>query len=207
MNTIENLKWRYATKQYNKEKKASEEQIENLKEVIQLSPSSYGMQLFKVMIIENRDFREKLRPFCWDQPQITDASHIFVFCNYASLSNEQINDYFQFKAKELGMEADGLKGYADFVAGKMSPKSDKEISHWTAKQTYIALGNALTACAEMKLDATPMEGFDADDVDELLGLKEKGLTTAVLMAVGYRSDADETQNAPKIRRPKEELFL
>lgn len=207
MKTIENLKWRYATKKFDAEKKVSEENLEKIKEAIQLSPSSYGMQLYKVVIVNDDALREELKPHCWHQPQITDASHLFIFCNYSALNPEQVNDYFSFKAKALGMDADALQGYGDFVNKKVSEKTKEEISNWNAKQTYIALGNALTACAELHIDACPMEGFEAVEVNKVLGLEEHQLEAAVIMAVGYRSKDDETQHTPKIRRPKEELFL
>ncbi len=207
MKTIESLKWRYATKKFDAQKKVSAENIEKIKEVIQLSPSSYGMQLFKVLQIDAAALREKLQQHCWNQTQITEASHLFVFCNYSSLSAEQTNDFFAFKAKELGMEKDSLQGYADFVNGKMAAKTKDEISNWTAKQTYIALGNALTACGELQIDACPMEGFEVDEVNKILDLGTHGLEAAVIMAVGYRSEEDQTQHTPKVRRPLDELFI
>ena len=206
MSLIENLKWRYATKKYDTTKKVSEEDMSQIKEAIRLSASSYGLQLFKVIDVENKEIREKLQPASWGQPQITDASHILVFCGYADVKDEHIDEYMNLKADTQGLDVENLKGYGDFVKGKMNeaPVEFKQV--WTAKQTYIALGVAMDACAELKIDSTPMEGFDASAYNEILGLSEKGLKADVVLAVGYRSDEDATQHGAKVRKPKERLF-
>ena len=206
MELIENLKWRYATKQYDPSKKVREADIEKIKEAIQLSASSYGLQLFKVLNIENESIREKLKPISWGQSPITDASHLFVFCNYADVQDEHIDDYLNLKAEVQGIEISNLNGYGDFMKSKLKEKSSEEISSWTAKQTYIALANVLNACAELKIDSTPIEGFELDKYNETLGLKERGLEASVVIAMGYRSSEDPTQNAKKVRKPLDVLF-
>jgi nitroreductase len=206
MKLLEGLKWRYATKKFDNTKKISDSNLEKIKEAIQLSASSYGLQLYKVLIVEDKAVREKLKPAAWGQGQITDASHLFIFCNYSDVNREGIDEFVHLKAKTQGIDAEALKPYGDFIESKWTDKSSEEKSNWTAKQSYIALGNLLAACGELEIDSCPMEGFEAEQIDEILGLKEKGLTTAVLAAVGYRAKDDETAMQEKVRKPKEILF-
>ena len=206
MELIENLKWRYATKQYDISKKVKDTDLEKIKEAIQLSASSYGLQLFKVLNIENKSIRKKLKPASWGQSPITDASHLLVFCNYTDAQEKHIDDFLNLKAEVQGVEIADLKGYGDFMKSKMKEKSSDEISNWTSKQTYLALANALNACAELKIDSTPIEGFEQDKYNEILGLNEKDLSASVVVAIGYRNIDDNTQNAKKVRKPLEVLF-
>jgi nitroreductase len=206
MNLIENLKWRYATKKYNSSKTVSPEDLNQIKEAIQLTATSYGLQLFKVLDVEDKALREKLQPASWGQPQITEASHLFVFCGYADVKDEHIDEFMEVKAGIQNLDINTLSGYGGFVKGKMSefPLEFKQV--WTAKQTYIALGNAMSACAELKIDSTPMEGFDPAAYDEILGLSAKGLKADVVLTIGYRSDEDKSQHALKVRKPMTSLF-
>ena len=206
MQLIEDLKWRYATKKYDATKKVSEENISKLKEAIHLSASSWGLQLYKFLDIKNPTIRESLKPHSWGQKQITDASHLFVFCSHTTVSDQDTDDYIALKAKVQGMKVEDLKGYGDFMKMKINEKSPGEVKDWTEKQTYLALGNALMACASMQIDATPMEGFDPIKYNEILGLTEKGLTATVVLAIGYRHIEDATQNQDKVRKPMTSLF-
>ncbi|AXT62662.1 NAD(P)H-dependent oxidoreductase [Aquimarina sp. AD10] len=206
MKLIENLKWRYATKKYDSSKKVNDEDLQKIKEAIQLSASSYGLQLFKVLIINDKTVREKLKPVSWGQSQITDASHLMVFCNYNKVTDDDVETYINLKAEVQDLPISSLEGAADFMKAKMKEKSAEEKISWTARQTYIALSNALNACAELKLDSTPIEGFDPEAYSELLKLKEKGLSASVVMAIGYRSEDDATQHAKKVRKPLKALF-
>lgn len=206
MELIENLKWRYATKKFDSSKKIGNDDLEKIKEAIQLSASSYGLQLYKVLIIEDDDLRKKLQPASWGQSQIVDASQLVVFCNYATVEEEHIDEYVALKSSTQGIDAEQLKGYGDFIKTKMKEKTDTEIKSWTERQTYIALGNLLTACAELKIDACPMEGFEPSQYNEILGLTEKGLSAAVIATIGYRSDEDQTQHGKKVRKSVDDLF-
>ena len=206
MNLIENLKWHYATKANDANKKVNENDMNFIKEAIQLAATSYGLQLFKVLDVEDPAIREKLKPASWGQTQITDASHLLVFCNYADVKDENIDAYVQLKADTEGMDTAAFQAYGDFMKSTIhkSPVAHKQI--WTAKQTYIALGNALAACAELKIDSTPMEGFDAAAYNEILGLDAKGLQASVVLTVGYRSTEDATQHSKKVRKSLDKLF-
>ena len=206
MRFLEDAKWRYATKKFDTNKKISESDLDKIKEAVQLSASSYGLQLYKVLIIEDRALREKLKPASWGQTQITDASHLIVFCNYTKLTEAHVEEYVKLKSEKLGVNIDKFKGYSVFVWNKLSERSQEDLNNWTAKQTYIALNNLMMACAELKIDSCPMEGFEADKYDEILGLKEKGLSAAVVATIGYRSEEDETKDWAKVRRPIEDLF-
>ncbi len=206
MNLIENLKWRYATKRFDSNKKLNSANLELLKESIRLSASSYGLQLYKVLIIEDEKMKALLKDASWGQAQITEASHIFVFCNYSKVTSQQIDEYLQLKASIQNLKTDDLKAYGDFMKNTLLGMTEEQMNNWTAKQCYIALGNLLAACADLKIDACPMEGFEPEKYDNILGLKAKGLNAAVIAAVGYRSQEDQTQFAAKVRKPLEELF-
>lgn len=206
MQLLEDLKWRYATKKFDATKKVSDENINILREAIQLSATSWGLQLFKVLDIKNPAIRESLKPHSWGQSQITDASHLFVFCSHTTVSDQDTDDYITMKAAVQGLNVEDLKGYGDFMKMKINEKSKDQIIPWTEKQTYIALGNALAACAAMKIDTTPMEGFEAEKYNEILGLTEKGLTASVVLAVGYRHEEDAAAEQPKIRKSIDTLF-
>lgn len=206
MELINHLKWRYATKKFDPNRKVGPEDLAKIQEAVQLSASSYGLQLYKVLVIEDAALRAKLRPMAWGQSQITDASHLFVFCNYAVVKDEDIYEFVRLRATTQGVDEASLKGYGDFIVGKLGEQTAEQKSHWTARQTYIALGNLLAACAALGIDACPMEGFEPGQVNELLGLGDRGLNAAVLATIGYRSEEDQTQHAPKVRKPLETLF-
>ncbi len=206
MELIDSLNWRYATKKFDPSKKIKPEDLETIKEAIRLTASSYGLQLYKVLVVEDPELREQLKLASWGQPQITDASQLFVFCNYAEVKDQHIDDYIDLKAEVQGLDKEELKDYGNMMKGSMTGLSDAQKSQWTAKQTYIALGNLLTACSLLRIDACPMEGFEAAKYDQILGLTEKGLNTAVIATVGYRSEEDHTQFLKKVRKPSEVLF-
>lgn len=206
MNYIENLKWRYATKKFDSSKKISPKKLTKLMEAIQLSVSSYGLQLYKVIIVEDTSLREKLKSVSWGQGQITEASHLVVFCNYTNVKDKHVDDFLDLTSKTQNVDVKNLSGYGDFVKGKIKEKTKSESINWTSRQTYLALGNLLNACAELKIDSCPMEGFDPEKYNEILNLSKQGLNAAVIATIGYRSDEDHTQNRRKVRKPLNELF-
>ena len=206
MDIIEGLNWRYATKRFDASKKVKPEDLEVIKEAIRLSASSYGLQLYTVLVIEDQKIRERLKAASWGQSQITDASHLFVFCNYTDVTDENIDNYIDLKAETQGLDKEGLEDYGNMMKGSMAGLSEAQKSIWTAKQTYIALGNLLATCSMLKIDACPMEGFEPAKYNEILGLTEKGLNAAVIATIGYRSEEDKTQHLKKVRKPSEVLF-
>jgi len=206
MNLIKNLEWRYATKKFDPSQKVNNSDLEKLQRAVQLSASSYGLQLYKILVIEDPELRERLKAASWNQSQITDASHLFVFCNYTDRSEEHIDDYMQLVSDTQGTPVEDLKGYADFIKQSLSGMTDLEWHNWAEKQTYLALANLLNAAAELGIDTCPMEGFEPDKYNEILGLGALGLNATLIAPIGYRSPEDHTQFRKKVRKPKELLF-
>ena len=204
---LENQNWRYATKKFDATKKVSAEDLKFLKEAIRLAASSYGLQPYKVIFIETTELRAKLRPAAWGQSQIVDASHLIVFANMTNFGDTEIDDVLQNLTTTRGLPADALKGYGDFMKSKISPLPIEKRDTWTAKQTYLALGNLLNAAAELKIDVTPIEGFEPEQFNEILGLEAMNLNAVLVATIGYRHDEDQTQHYTKVRKSNEELFL
>ena len=208
MNTfLENQNWRYATKKFDAAKKITTEDLNTLKEAIRLSSSSYGLQPYKVIIVENPELRAQLQQAAWGQSQIVDASHLFIFANETNIGDEAIDNFLNTISvtRETPMEA--LTGYGDFMKSKISTLEPDLKNVWASKQTYLALGNLLNAAAELKIDATPMEGFVPAEVNEILGLDKLGLNATLIATLGYRHDEDATQHYKKVRKSNEELFI
>ncbi len=208
MNTfLENQNWRYATKKYDATRKVSASDLQILKEAIRLAASSYGLQPYQVIVVESDTLRAKLQPAAWGQSQITEASHLIVFANIANFGDSDIDKAIENFTVTRELPADALNGYSDFIKSKISTLPLEVRNNWTAKQTYLALGNLLNAAAELKIDATPMEGFEAQQFNEILGLDKLGLNAAVIATIGYRHTDDATQHYTKVRKSNEELFL
>lgn len=206
-NFIKNANWRYATKKFDTTKKVSKEDLETLKEAIRLSASSFGLQPYRVIIIENPELRAKLQSAAWGQSQIVDASQLIVFANITNFGETEIDSYLANITKTRGLPADALKGYGDFMKSKILTLPEDVRNNWTSKQTYLSLGNLLNAASELKIDVTPMEGFEPEKVNEILGLGKLGLNASLLATIGYRHEEDATQHYVKVRKSNEELFI
>jgi nitroreductase len=204
---LENLNWRYATKKFDATKKISEADLNTLKEAVRLAASSYGLQPYKVVIVENPELREQLKAAAYGQTQITDASQLFIFANDLNAGPESVAAYIKNISETRGVPVEALGGFADMMNGVISNLSQENKNIWTAKQTYIALGTLLAAAAELKIDATPMEGFNAAAFNEILGFDKLGLNASVIATVGYRHDEDDSQHYKKVRKSHEELFI
>ena len=208
MNTfLENQNWRYATKKFDVTKKVSTADLELLKEAIQLTTSSYGLQPYTVIIVENPALRTQLLPFSWGQSQIVDASHLLVFANILDLGQNVIDDYFANLIQTRGIPAESVQGYKDFMTSNITSLPEDVRNTWTSKQTYLALGNLMNAAAELKIDVCPMEGFVPAQYNEILGLDKLNLNASLVAAIGYRSEEDASQNYKKVRKSKENLFV
>ena len=203
---IEDLNWRYATKKFDANKELSQEDLNHLLESIQLSASSYGLQPYEVIVVKDMETREKLKAAAWNQTQITDASYLIVFANLKSVSESYVDSYLDNIASTRNLSREDLKGMEDMIKSTTLQLSPEVQNNWAAKQAYIALGNLLSAAANLKIDTCPMEGFDSDKFDEILGLKDKNLTTAVIAPVGYRSEEDQYQHLTKVRKSKSDLI-
>ncbi|WP_222983594.1 NAD(P)H-dependent oxidoreductase [Flagellimonas meishanensis] len=207
MNSVlEHRNWRYATKKFDSNKKVSDEDLKTLLEATRLSASSYGLQPYHVIVVSDQEIKEKLKPASWGQNQVTDASHVLVFANFTDFGEELVDDYLDNVGTTRKVSVDKLKGYSDFMKSKLLELPSETKQNWTSKQAYIAFSNTMQAAAELKIDTCPMEGFQAEAYNDILGLNEKNLNAAVVLAVGYRSAEDETQHLPKVRKSKEELF-
>ncbi|GHB50033.1 NAD(P)H-dependent oxidoreductase [Mongoliitalea lutea] len=205
--TINSLNWRYAAKRMNG-KQVPAEKLENILEAIRLTATSNGLQPFTVLVIEDKEMREKLHATAVKQPQVVEGSHLLVFAAWKNITAEQIDTYFDLVYEERGMEKGALDQYANFLKEHFSKQTETEIFNWASKQAYIALGTALVAAAEEKVDSTPMEGFNPAEVDQILGLAEKGMGASSLLALGYRDEsADHLVDAKKVRRSKDKLFV
>jgi len=205
-NYIDDLNWRYAVKQFDASKKVSEEDLQKLIDAVQLSASSYGLQPYKILVIKDQAVKEKLKAAGYNQSQFTDATAVFVFAHQTDFDAELIDSYIELSERIKELETGTLEGYANLMKNALLNLPQEAKAGWTSRQAYIALGNLLSVAAAHKIDTCPMEGFEATAFDEILGLTEQNLHAVVVAAVGYRSAEDETQHAPKVRRPQEELF-
>ncbi len=203
---IDNLYWRYATKKFDNKKELSEKDLEKLLESIHLSASSYGLQPYEIFVIKDSETKQRLREAAWNQPQLTESSHVFVFANFRKIEKVHIDAYLDNIAKSRNTTRESLKGMEDMLKNTILSYTEEEQRIWGAKQTYIALGNLLSAAAEFKIDTCPMEGFDNAKFDKILNLKEKNLTSSVIATVGYRSEEDHVQHQEKVRKSKSELY-
>lgn len=207
MSLIQSLNWRYAAKRMNGNK-IPPYQLDNILEAIRLAPSSAGLQPYTVVVVENKALLQQIHDQAAQQAQIPDASHLLVFAAYDQTTDKNVQETFQLTADIRNMPFDNLKAYAERVSGYITSRSADDNFNWAARQAYIALGHAVVAAAVEQVDATPMEGFDPHKMDEILGLKEKGLRSVVILALGYRDAANDfLAGAKKVRRPAEELFI
>ena len=205
-NYIEDLKWRYATKKFDATKEVSPEELENLKEAVQLSASSYGLQPYKIFIVKDSKVKAQLKEAGYNQSQFTDASEIFVFAHQTDFGPELVDSYIAHAERIQDAEKGSMDDYANMMKGSLVSLPQEAKAGWTARQTYIAIGNLLNAAATYKIDACPMEGFDAEKFDEILNLKGTNLHAIAVVAIGYRSEDDKYQHGKKVRRPQSELF-
>ncbi len=206
-NITEKLNWRYATKKFDSTKKLSEEQFDALKEALRLSPSSYGLQPYKFLVIDNPEIRLQLQHHSWNQAQITEASHLIVFCSFIQITERDIDQHIENTAKIRSIDASTLEGFRLVLRKNILEMQPEAMSEWNSKQCYIALGQLLFACAQLGIDATPMEGFSPDGYDAVLGLKEQNLKAVLVCPVGFRSAEDNYQFNKKVRKSKENLFV
>lgn len=206
MNVIDHYKWRYATKKFDTKKKISNSNIELIKESISLAPTSYGLQLFKVIIVEKKEIKDDLKKASFNQSQISDASHIFIFCNSTKIVENDIDTYIKNKAAIQNKTISEISGYGDFLKDTLLKKEHNKISTWTANQVYIALSHLMTFCPSLGIDSCPIEGFETSKYNEILKLNNRNLNSTVVAAVGYRSNKDSSQYEKKIRKSNDELF-
>lgn len=206
-NLLETLKWRYAVKKFDATKKIASAEWDKLEQALVLSPSSFGLQPWHFFVITNSQLRERLKVQSWNQAQVTDASHFVVFTMKRDLGKKEIAAYLDDLCQTRGLPREAMSGYEDvMIANLVDGPRAKQINEWTARQVYIALGNFMTSAAVLGIDTCPLEGIDPEQYDVILGLKEKGLSTLVCCAAGYRSADDGYAQAKKVRFPKAKVI-
>ncbi|MNU17126.1 putative NAD(P)H nitroreductase YfkO [compost metagenome] len=206
MELLSALNWRYATKKMNGEK-VDQNLVDQILEAAYLAPTSSGLQPFQVFVISNEELKEKIKPIAYNQSQITDASHVLVFAAWDNYTEERISTVFKRMVTERNMPEEAVADYKNNLIAMYTPRPAEVNFDHAARQSYIGFGMAIAAAAELKVDATPMEGFVADQLDELLGLREKGLRSTTILTLGYRDVANDwLVNLKKVRTPKEEFL-
>lgn len=207
MSLLDALKWRYAVKRMNGNK-IPEAKLNTILEATKLAPSSFGLTPYNIIVIEDEETRKKLQPHFYNQPQVGESSALVIFATWNSITEKEVAEYMQEIAEERGVPVENLNDFAGYINGSIKNLTAEQLQIWAAKQTYIALGFTLVAAASEEVDATPMEGFIPDAVDEALGLKELGLHSAVAVTLGYRDAAnDYLSGAKKVRRATEKLII
>lgn len=205
MELLDKLNWRYAAKAMNG-KKISQEKIDNILEAISLAPTSSGLQPFEVFVITNQEVKEKIKPISWNQSVITDCSHLLVFAAWDTYTADRINKMFDLTNTIRGFKNEGWENYRQMLLNSYPQKDAEENFNHAAKQAYIAFSQAIAAAAFEQIDATPLEGFDPAALDEILGLREKGLRSCVMLPLGYRdANSDWLVNLKKVRKSREDL--
>jgi len=204
---IDRLNWRYATKRMTGQKVPGQK-VENILEAIRLSASSAGLQPYTIFVISNQDLKKEIHAKACPQPQVIESSHLLVFASKTDVTDAYIKDVVSNNALLRNLPVEALDGYFNMVKGHNDSLTKAQRAMGASRQAYIALGTALVAAAFEEVDASPMEGFNPAGVDDILGLKEKGLQSVVLMALGYRdTDNDFLAKARKVRRSKAQLFI
>lgn len=204
---LEKLRWRYATKKFDPERKIPDSDWEALEDALVLTPSSYGLQPWKFYVIQDQELQDSLVASSYNQRQVADCSHLLVITVKTTITEEDVDHYVETASSAQGIEAESLDYYRNLIIGDIvrGPRSG-DIPGWAKLQSYIALGNFMTCAAMIGVDTCPMEGFLPHAFDEALGLEEHGLTTAVLCPAGYRSGEDKYSKSDKVRYGKEELI-
>ena len=200
MELIKNLKWRYAVKKYSNEQ-VSEDKVDQIVDAINLTASSCGIQPYRLFVITNPEIRQRLGEGSFNT-QIHASSHLLVFAGFNEITTDYIRDYVEMMEQQRNLENGALNVLKDTLIDYFSVQTPGQNAIWSDKQAYIGLGTALIAAAELKVDATPMEGFDPKLFDEMLGLSEKGLHASVIISLGYRDEANDfLASVPKARLP------
>lgn len=203
---IDKLNWRYATKKMDPSKTVPEDKVERILEAARLAPTSSGLQPYEIIVVTNPEVRARIREVASNQAQVTDGSHLLVFAAWDNYTPERINKMFDLVNAERGFTSEGWENYRNMLLNTYPPRDAQVNYEHAARQAYIGFGLAITAAAFEGVDATPMEGFEPAKVDEILGLKARGLRSVTLLPLGYReAENDWLVNLKKVRKPKDEF--
>lgn len=207
MKNIEALKWRYATKKFDREKILPAEKVKILKDAFNLTATSYGLQPIKMAVIHDKGLQERLVKFSFNQQQVATASHVMVICIEKQVDKKFIKEYFNRVHSIRATPPDVLEPFQNFLIGDFEKKHVDEIADWATNQAYLALGTLLTVCAIEGIDSCPMEGFEPAKYDEVLGLDSMNLESVLVLPVGYRAADDMFSEYKKVRRPIEDVII
>lgn len=207
MNVIESLKWRYATKKFDSTKKLPQNKLEILKQAFNLTPTSYGVQTMKMVIVSDEATKNKMVAHCYGQEQVKGASHVLAICIQDEVNEQDVDAYFDSVVKIRKTPEIILSKYRKELKDFINSKSKEELRLWCINQVYIALGNLMTVCAIEGIDSCPMEGFIPEKIDKLLGLDKYNLNTVLLLPVGYRSSEDMFSEMKKVRKNLSEMII
>jgi nitroreductase len=201
------LSWRYATKKFDATKKIEPELWAALEKSLILTPSSFGLQPWKFIVVTDSAVKQRLVPVSWNQTQPADCSHHVVFAARTALGEKEVDSFLESIVATRGGTKESLKGYGDMMTG-FAGKAAKEgwLREWAVRQVYIALGNFMTSAAVLGVDTCPMEGIEPANYDTILGLDGTEFTTVVACAAGYRAEDDKYAQLAKVRYPASELI-
>jgi nitroreductase / dihydropteridine reductase len=206
MELLNKLQWRYATKAMDAQRAVPTDKVERIIEAARLAPTSSGLQPFEILVVTNPEIRARIKPVSWDQAQVTDGSHLLVFAAWDDYTPERINGMFDYTNDVRGFKNEGWEAYRQQLLATYPPRGPEVNFQHAARQAYIGLAAAIMAAAFEEVDCTPMEGFDPAAVDEILGLRARGLKSVVMLPLGYRkAEQDWLVNLPKVRRPREQF--
>lgn len=208
MSLLEQAKWRYATKKFDASKKVDQKLVDQIVEAARLAPTSSGLQPFKVFVITNQELKNQLVPISMGQQQVADCSHLLVFAAWDNYTEERIDHIYGITTGAREQPIDRYKDYTDRLKSLYLTRSHEENFAHTARQSYIAFAYAIAMAAELKVDTTPMEGFDNEAVDKLLNLSEQGLRSVTLLPLGYRDESNDwLVKMKKARHPQSEFVI
>ncbi|MBY0414677.1 MAG: NAD(P)H-dependent oxidoreductase [Bdellovibrionales bacterium] len=206
MNLIESFNWRYAAKKMNGEKVPAEK-LDRILEAARLAPTSSGLQPFEIFVISNQEIKDKIKAVSWNQSVVSDCSHLLVFAAWDNYTSERINEMFDLTNSVRGFSNEGWENYRQMLLNSYPQRAEEVNFQHAAKQAYISFGFAMAAAAVEKIDSTPLEGFDPASVDEILGLRAKGLRSAVMLTLGFRAtEGDWLANLKKVRKEKNKFI-
>lgn len=206
MNIHEALDWRYAVREFSPEK-LNGHVVETLVDAARKSASSYGLQPYKILVIESKAVRRDLLAYSFGQQKVLDCSHLIVFAAHADIGDHTVDRYVAQLVKTRGVPAEDISGYVKHMKQALAAKSRWEKQAWAHQQAYIALGTILAAAASMRVDSCPMTGFDHRAYDDVLGLAELELESSAIVALGYRSARDRSSGLPKVRFDYDDLVI
>jgi nitroreductase/dihydropteridine reductase len=207
LDIIKKLEWRYAVKKFNPDKFLSEEKLDKLKQAFNLTATSYGLQPIKLLVVNNKVLQQELVKFSYGQKQVAEASHVFVICIEKQIDKKFIHDYFARVQQIRNTSDEILDSFKGALVESFSKKEREEVKSWATNQAYLALGTLLTVCALEEIDACPMEGFQPNSYDELLGLDQLKLTSVLVLPVGYRANDDMFATLKKVRRDLDDSII